>query len=408
MFVSTFTELIRPYYDDVVFTQSVSVLSAITVITFIISVVSDNFSIIDRIWSLLPPFYTWFFAISVFYAHYNPLTDGSAMDAFINYLTSHPKLAMLCIGSVLWGARLSYNFARKGGYAWGAEDYRWPHVRSRINNEFLFQCLNVVFISGFQNILLFLLALPAYHVAVEAAKAPHVPLRVWDVIVGLLWVAMLLVETVADEQQWRFYGQRAKWRKQRGIEVGPAGVVKYTPKAAAAGAARPQGASDEKADERGASVRARKNKPAQQAASGRNSGNNSESEIPDPTGDLARGFSTHGLFAWSRHPNYAAEIAMWWLFALVALGPEIGNPECIIPESASGHWYSAVEKLLFPCKNHPPVIILGALLLNILFVASSLFSESITLSKYPAYGLYQEAVARFVPSLGTKRPKFLA
>ncbi len=30
---------------------------------------------------------------------------------------------------LLWGARLTFNFARKGGYS-GTEDYRWPVLRA--------------------------------------------------------------------------------------------------------------------------------------------------------------------------------------------------------------------------------------------------------------------------------------
>jgi steroid 5-alpha reductase family enzyme len=33
---------------------------------------------------------------------------------------------------VLWGGRLTYNFARKGGYKWHEEDYRWQHARKLI------------------------------------------------------------------------------------------------------------------------------------------------------------------------------------------------------------------------------------------------------------------------------------
>ena len=33
----------------------------------------------------------------------------------------------------LWGARLTFNFARKGGYAPGGEDYRWAVLRARMN-----------------------------------------------------------------------------------------------------------------------------------------------------------------------------------------------------------------------------------------------------------------------------------
>lgn len=30
------------------------------------------------------------------------------------------------------------------------------------------------------------------------------------------------------------------------------------------------------------------------------------------TGDLKRGFLSHGLFRYSRHPNFFAEMGIWW------------------------------------------------------------------------------------------------
>jgi len=32
----------------------------------------------------------------------------------------------------VWGARLTFNFARRGGYAPAGEDYRWGFIRSRV------------------------------------------------------------------------------------------------------------------------------------------------------------------------------------------------------------------------------------------------------------------------------------
>ena len=32
--------------------------------------------------------------------------------------------------------------------------------------------------------------------------------------------------------------------------------------------------------------------------------------------DYGRGFLTHGAFAWSRHPNFFAEQCVWWSFSL--------------------------------------------------------------------------------------------
>jgi steroid 5-alpha reductase family enzyme len=59
-----------------------------------------------------------------------------------------------------WGARLTYNFARKGGYNWGDEDYRWGPLRKYMG-FFFFQLFNLGFIAIYQNILLFLISAPA-------------------------------------------------------------------------------------------------------------------------------------------------------------------------------------------------------------------------------------------------------
>jgi hypothetical protein len=41
--------------------------------------------------------------------------------------------------------------------------------------------------------------------------------------------------------------------------------------------------------------------------------------------------------------------------------------------------------------------LLPAVVLCTLFLSSTLFSESISLSKYPGYGAYQQRVAMFIP-----------
>ena len=73
-----------------------------------------------------------------------------------------------------------------------------------------------------------------------------------------------------------------------------------------------------------------------------------------------------------RHPNYAAEQAIWIVFygfSVIATG-EIIN------------WS-----------------IIGALLLVVLFKSSSDFSEEISEKKYPEYSKYQASVGRFIPKI---------
>ncbi len=94
--------------------------------------------------------------------------------------------------------RLTFNFARKGGYT-GVEDYRWPILRSSMN-KWQFQLFNFFFIVLYQNFLLVLIALPAY----TAYQHRSTPLRPLNVMLGVLFLACTVAETVADQQQWNF------------------------------------------------------------------------------------------------------------------------------------------------------------------------------------------------------------
>ena len=77
----------------------------------------------DKSWSVLPVCYLWWFAL------HDRLSVGGAHGAAV----LHPRqLAMAALGSA-WGARLSLNFARKRGYAWRGEDYRWPVLRAAMH-----------------------------------------------------------------------------------------------------------------------------------------------------------------------------------------------------------------------------------------------------------------------------------
>ena len=88
------------------------------------------------------------------------------------------------------------------------------------------------------------------------------------------------------------------------------------------------------------------------------------------TGDYAKGFLDKGLWAYSRHPNYLGEQGVWLSFYLFSV-------------AASGQWLNWS--------------IMGALLLLVLFNASSRFSEEISAGKYAAYKHYQQSVPRFIP-----------
>ncbi|VDC07198.1 unnamed protein product [Peniophora sp. CBMAI 1063] len=104
------------------------------------------------------------------------------------------------------------------------------------------------------------------------------------------------------------------------------------------------------------------------------------------TADRARGFCTRGLWAWSRHPNFFAEQSFWCILNLVPL---------LAPEDKDSSLVTDYDHTIRTLARLSPCISLC-----ILFYSSTLFTESISMSKYPeAYGAYKKRVAKFVPFL---------
>jgi len=85
---------------------------------------------------------------------------------------------------------------------------------------------------------------------------------------------------------------------------------------------------------------------------------------------LDRGFNTTGLFKYSRHPNFAAEQAIWLVLYQWA---------CVDSHTL---WNWAVGGV---------IAYLGV------FAGSTPITERITAGKYKDYKIYQERVGRFVP-----------
>jgi steroid 5-alpha reductase family enzyme len=129
------------------------IAAGVSLFTWVASLLTGDHSWVDRLWSIVPVVY-----VAVFWAA-TGFTDA--------------RLTIMTVLVALWGARLTFNFARKGGYS-GVEDYRWPILRARMSAA-QFQVFNLLFIVLFQNALLLLIALPA------------------------------LVAFEADQQQWAFH-----------------------------------------------------------------------------------------------------------------------------------------------------------------------------------------------------------
>ncbi|KAI8880436.1 DUF1295-domain-containing protein [Backusella circina FSU 941] len=206
---------------------------------YITSEITKNYSQVDRAWSLLPILYSWHFTIH-------------------DYLVNNSLQPRLLVASVLisiWGSRLTYNFARKGGYYLSGHDYRFPYLRNALGGP-LMALLNLVFIAPFQNYLLLLMVSPIYLASSISPRNLSLNTIDWTAIV--LHLSLLFFEVVADEQQYVFQTQKYA-------------LLDYL-------------------------------KP---------------SELK---GDYKLGFLWHsGLFQYSRHPNFFAEISMWWVIYLFSV-----------------------------------------------------------------------------------------
>ncbi len=150
---------------------------------------------VDRLWSVTPIFYT---------AHFAHASDWA------------PRPTLMAGLALVWGLRLSWNFARKAGYQVGEEDYRWPELQ-RMMKAFapslfpvLWQLFNVTFICLYQHVLLLLIVLPSW-----VAQQSSEPLGALDYAAAALFSALLLLETVADQQQWVFQQSKRKLLPQK-------------------------------------------------------------------------------------------------------------------------------------------------------------------------------------------------
>jgi steroid 5-alpha reductase family enzyme len=161
-------------------------------VAWLLSVATQEHSWVDRLWSIAPSLYCWWFAYE------------SQWDA---------RVVLMAVLATIWGARLTFNFARKGGYARGGEDYRWLVLKGRMSPA-LFQVFNLVFVACVQNAILLAITLPAW----VAMRNRTTPLNAIDLVATATFVVLLVGETIADEQQWRFQKEKAG-RKARGERI---------------------------------------------------------------------------------------------------------------------------------------------------------------------------------------------
>jgi len=216
--------------------------------TYVTSILTRNYSQVDKLWSITPFLYAWILVV--------------AGDA---------RTLLMAVLATLWGLRLTYNFNRRGGYQWppwkGEEDYRWAYLQKGfyipvLKNRIVWHIFNFVFISVYQNILLFLIAAPsiaAHLVATNQGSCfgtnAATSLNTWDGLATLLFLGFLLLETVADNTQYSFQTEKYQ-RKNAGEPL---------------------------------------------------------------EGDYADGFCQSGVYAYIRKPNYTGEQGMWCSYCLFSV-----------------------------------------------------------------------------------------
>lgn len=146
------------------FTCKVFIISS-----WVLSLIYENYSFVDRLWSITP------FVYSLIYWIYNPTEPG----LMVTYL-------IFC-----WGSRLTFNFWRKGGYHFDSEDYRWQIVKKLIGNDWKWDLFNLLFIHFYQHFLLWSISLPVYVVTLRN------DLTFQDSCLFIVFIVFLILETIA-------------------------------------------------------------------------------------------------------------------------------------------------------------------------------------------------------------------
>lgn len=268
----------------------------------LLSLFTRSFSWNDRLWSLIPPMH------ALIYALHSPLSHDRRTSSL-----SDPRLSLMSLLICLWGARLTFNAARKGYYNPGFVDYRYTWLRRHIlPNPILFRLAYAILICAFMTILLALASSPLYIAWLFRGTS----LNFLDILATIFTLSFILLETLADNQQAAFQARKRHWNALTPLQ-------------------REQCA--------------RKGHVWEEQS----------------------GFVQTGLFAWSRHPNFFAEISIWASLYLFSV-------------AASGLWVNWTMT--------------GVILYAALFQITTPLTERISTAKYAAYKDYRRRVSRLMLS----------
>ena len=173
---------------------SLLVVLSISVVTWLVSLVRKDVSIVDSLWSLM---------------------ILASLLAYLAFSGESGPRTLLLVGLLgIWAIRLSlYITVRNHGQG---EDRRYQAIRA--NNQPNFQIKSLFIIFLFQGLLAWVICLPV--VAAVSGETPPGPL---DYLGLALWLTGMIFEVVGDFQLWRFL------KSERGEnEVMDKGLWRYT------------------------------------------------------------------------------------------------------------------------------------------------------------------------------------
>ncbi|MES1918538.1 hypothetical protein MHBO_000495 [Bonamia ostreae] len=192
--MSNLTRFIQAPFDRVL-----KFAGIVAFVVWALSLVTDNYTFMDRLWPILPAVYSWI------------IVDPFPPDL------SDPRLVLMAAVLTFWGLRLFAYFYIKGVYNFSAyDDYRWISIKNGMS-PMRFQLFNLFFIAIFQNILLVLMILPVHYVSINRESDP---LNFFDCIICLSILLSVIGEGAADWQQWNFQQKKKKDKKLDFISTG--------------------------------------------------------------------------------------------------------------------------------------------------------------------------------------------
>lgn len=148
---------------------------ALAGLTWILSIIHRDVSIVDSVWSLM-------------------LLAGAFVYA-ANVAAVDPRVVLILALVLLWAVRLSVYLTWRN---WGEpEDRRYQDIRARYQPNFTIKSLFVIFL--FQAALAWIISLPLWPALTGATE-----IRAWDIAAVALWTIGMFFETVADWQLSRF------------------------------------------------------------------------------------------------------------------------------------------------------------------------------------------------------------